>query len=120
MLASVFFVGAVDALKNAPAQVPKAARVTEKVVPLAQTGRTGLPVPTDPVTIVRINAGVQIAAAAALATGRLPRLSSPVLARHAAAHDGRRPPVLAREGPGGARTASGSTSSRASRWWAAC
>lgn len=80
MLASVFFVGAASALKNAPTLAPKASRVTEKVVPLAQRAAPSAPIPTDPVTIVRANAVVQIAAAAALATGRAPRLSSTVLA----------------------------------------
>ncbi len=80
MLASVFFVGAASALKNAPKLAPKASRVTEKVVPLAQRAMPGAPIPTDPVTIVRANAVLQIAAAAALATGRMPRTSSAVLA----------------------------------------
>ena len=80
MLASVFFVGAASALKNAPKLATKASRVTDKVVPLAQRAVPGVPIPTDPVTIVRVNAVVQIAAAAALATGRAPRLSSTVLA----------------------------------------
>ena len=80
MLASTFFVGAVSALKNAPHLAPKASRVTDKVVPLAQRAVPSAPIPTDPVTIVRANAVVQIAAAAALATGRAPRLSSAVLA----------------------------------------
>jgi putative oxidoreductase len=80
MLASVFFVGAANALKNAPNLAPKASRVTEKVVPLAQRAVPSAPIPTDPVTIVRLNAGVQIAAAAALATGRAPRTSSTILA----------------------------------------
>jgi len=80
MLASVFFVGAANALKNAPSLAPKASQVTDKVVPLAQRVAPSVPVPSDPVTIVRINAGVQLAAAAALATGRAPRLSSAVLA----------------------------------------
>jgi putative oxidoreductase len=80
MLASVFFVGAASALKNAPALGSKASAVTDKVVPLAQRVAPSVPVPEDPVTIVRINAGIQIAAAAALATGRAPRISSAVLA----------------------------------------
>jgi uncharacterized membrane protein YphA (DoxX/SURF4 family) len=80
MLASVFFVGAASALKNAPNLAPKASRVTEKVVPLVQRAMPGVPIPTDPVTLVRGNAVVQLAAAAALATGRAPRLSSTVLA----------------------------------------
>ena len=80
MLASVFFVGAASALKNAPKLAAKASRVTEKVVPLVQRAAPGAPIPTDPVTIVRVNAVVQIVAATALATGRAPRLSSTVLA----------------------------------------
>jgi len=80
MLASAFFVGAVGALKNATSLAPKASRVTEKVVPLAQRVAPAVPVPEDPATLVRINAGVQIAAATALATGRLPRISSTILA----------------------------------------
>jgi putative oxidoreductase len=80
MLASAFFVGSASALKNAPTLAPKASRVTEKVVPLVQRAVPGAPIPSDPVTLVRINAGVQLVAAAALATGRVPRLSSTVLA----------------------------------------
>src|SRR3954462_14546795 len=80
MLASAFVVGAASALKNAPKLAPKASRLTEKVVPLAQRAAPSAPIPTDPVTIVRANAVIQIGAAAALATGRLPRLSSTVLA----------------------------------------
>src|SRR3954453_1100849 len=80
MLASAFVVGAASALKNAPKLAPKASRLTEKVVPLAQRAAPSAPIPTDPVTIVRANAVVQIAAATALATGRMPRLSSTVLA----------------------------------------
>ena len=91
MLASVFIVGAASALKNAPKLATKASRVTEKVVPLVQRAAPGAPIPTDPVTIVRVNAVVQIAAASALATGRMPRLSSTVLAMSHAADDGRRP-----------------------------
>jgi uncharacterized membrane protein YphA (DoxX/SURF4 family) len=80
MLASVFIVGAANALKNAPSLATKASRVTDKVVPLVQRAVPSAPVPTDPVTIVRVNAVVQIVAATALATGRAPRLSSTVLA----------------------------------------
>jgi uncharacterized membrane protein YphA (DoxX/SURF4 family) len=80
MLASVFFLGALNALKNAPHLAPKASRVTERIVPLAQKVAPGVPIPTDPATLVRLNAGIQVAAAAALATGHLPRVSSTVLA----------------------------------------
>src|SRR3954452_1139592 len=80
MLASAFVIGAASALKNAPKLAPKASRLTEKVVPLAPRAAPTAPIPTDPVTIVRANSVVQIAAATALATGRMPRLSSTVLA----------------------------------------
>lgn len=78
MLASIFVVGAATALKNAPMSASRAEPVTDRVVPLVK--KTGLPVPEDPETLVKINAGVQIAAALALATGRAPRLSAAVLA----------------------------------------
>jgi uncharacterized membrane protein YphA (DoxX/SURF4 family) len=78
MLASTFFVGAANALKNPSVPAAKAPFVTDKVAPLAK--RVGVPLPEDPVTIVRINAGVQLAAGLTLATGRAPRISAAVLA----------------------------------------
>ena len=78
MLASIFVVGAANALKNSSLPATKAAAVTDKVVPLIK--KTGVPLPEDPETLVKLNAGVQIAAALALATGRAPRLSAAVLA----------------------------------------
>ncbi|HTW14172.1 MAG TPA: DoxX family protein [Nocardioides sp.] len=78
MLASMFLVGAVTALKNAEATATKARNVTDQVVPLAK--RAGIPLPEDPTTLVRLNAGIQLAGALGLATGRAPRLSAAVLA----------------------------------------
>ena len=78
MLASIFIVGAANALKNASLPASKAAPITDKIVPAAK--RAGIPLPENPETLVRINAGVQIAAGLALATGRAPRLSAAVLA----------------------------------------
>src|SRR5437868_7518817 len=78
MLASIFVVGAATALKNASASAAKAAPVTDRVVPLAK--KAGIPIPENPETLVKVNAGVQIAAGLALATGRAPRLSAAVLA----------------------------------------
>ena len=78
MLASIFLVGAAAALKNTSASAGKAAPVADKVVPLVK--KAGVPLPENPETLVRINAGVQVAAALALATGRAPRLSAAVLA----------------------------------------
>ncbi len=78
MLASVFVVGAVNALKTTPQQAAKAAPVTARLVPLVRRAVPQLP--DDPATLVRINAGAQIGAALTLATGRAPRLSAAVLA----------------------------------------
>ncbi len=80
MLASVFVLGGVNALRNAPALAPAAAGVTDKLVPMAKRALPSAPIPTDAVTLVRINAGVQIVSALALATGKAPRLAAGVLA----------------------------------------
>jgi uncharacterized membrane protein YphA (DoxX/SURF4 family) len=80
MLASMFVVGGVNALKNAPKLAPKAAEVSERLVPLVWRAVPSLPIPEDPATLVRLNAAVQVAAGAALATGRAPRLASATLA----------------------------------------
>jgi putative oxidoreductase len=79
MLASIFVVGSINALRNAPALAAKAQPVTDKLVPRLKKA-TGLPIPEDPTTLVRLNAAAQLAAASALATGRAPRLSAAVLA----------------------------------------
>ncbi len=80
MLASMFVVGGVNALKNTEIAAARAKPVTDTVVPLAQKVAPSAPIPTDPKTLVRINAATQIAAGLALATGRLPRLSALTLA----------------------------------------
>ncbi|WP_244929400.1 DoxX family protein [Nocardioides sp. W7] len=78
MLASMFLVGAVTALKNTEATAAKAKSVTDKVVPTIK--KAGIPLPEDPATLVRLNAGLQLAGGLGLATGRAPRLSAAVLA----------------------------------------
>jgi putative oxidoreductase len=80
MLASMFVMGGIDSLRHASAKVPTAEKVTEQVPTLAEKIAPGLPLPTDPATLIRINGGVQVAAGLALATGRLPRLSALALA----------------------------------------
>lgn len=80
MLASMFVVGGVDALRHPSAKVPKAEKVTDQVPTLVARLAPGLPFPSDPVTLVRVNGGVQVLAGLALATGRAPRLSSLALA----------------------------------------
>lgn len=80
MLASMFVAGAITALKNTEQSAARAKKVTDRVVPLLQKAVPSAPIPTDPQTLVRINAGIQLGAAAMLASGKVPRISSAVLA----------------------------------------
>ena len=80
MLASMFVVGGLNAVRNADKLSAAARPVTEKVVPLVQKAVPSVPIPTDPTTLVRINGAAQLLAGLALATGRAPRLSAGVLA----------------------------------------
>ncbi len=78
LLASGIVFGAVNALRNTSVVAPKAAPVAAKIVPLVK--KAGVPLPEDPATLVRINAGVQLAGALALASGRAPRLGAAAIA----------------------------------------
>jgi putative oxidoreductase len=80
LLASAFVVGGVSALKNAPDLAIKAKPVVDRIRPTLEKVVPQIPIPDDTVTLVRVNAVAQILAAAALARGRAPRLSSTVLA----------------------------------------
>ena len=80
MLASMFVVGGLDSFRNPSTKVTRAEKVTDKLPQLLERIAPGVPVPSDPATLVRINGGVQVVAALALATGRAPRLSALVLA----------------------------------------
>jgi putative oxidoreductase len=80
MLASMFVAGGVNALKNTEMAANRAKPVTDTMVPWAQKIAPNAPIPTDPKTLVRVNAATQILAALALATGRAPRLSAFTLA----------------------------------------
>ena len=73
MLASSFVVMGYQVLRNPKPLQPAAAEVG---VPIAET--VGLP--SDPLTLVRINAGVQLGAGVLLALGRFPRAASLALA----------------------------------------
>jgi putative oxidoreductase len=80
MLASMFVLGGVRSLKDAESQAIRAKPITDRVVPLLQRAAPGVPVPTNPVTWVRINGAVNIVGAGMLATGRLPRVAALMLA----------------------------------------
>ncbi len=90
LLASIFLVGPISTLRNSSGAAKKAEPVTDPLVRFLQ--RAGVPITHDPEKLVKINAGVQLAAGLCLATGRLPRLSAAVLATSlvpttVAAHD---------------------------------
>jgi putative oxidoreductase len=80
LLASMFLYGGVNAIRNAEGHGKKAEPVIDKLTELADKVAPQLPIPHDPVTLVRINGAAQLVAGAALATGHLPRTSSAVLA----------------------------------------
>ena len=90
MLTSIFVIGPVKTLQDPKPAAERADRVTRHVV--ATLRKLGLQAPEDPLFWVRLNAGVQLVAAAGLASGRMPRLSAAVLATSlvpttVAAHD---------------------------------
>ena len=78
MLASMFLVGGFAAVRNPDKMAPRASSVTDRLVPLLQKVVPQLP--SDPATLVRLNGGLQLVAAATLATGRAPRSSAAALA----------------------------------------
>jgi putative oxidoreductase len=80
MLASMFVMGGIDSLTNPSPKLPTADKVTGRIPSLVEKYAPGLPVPSDPATLVRINGGMQVLAGLALATGRAPRLSALSLA----------------------------------------
>src|SRR5690349_298656 len=78
MIAAGIIYLAQGALRDPGSRAPAAEKVAEKVVPAAK--RAGVPLPEDTETLVRLNAGVQIAGAVALGTGRAPRLGASLIA----------------------------------------
>ena len=80
MLASTFVYGGINALRNAGALAETAKPVNDEIRSLADKVAPSVPVPSDDVTMVRLNAGVHILAGLGLATGRAPRLSALALA----------------------------------------
>ena len=73
LLAAVFVNSGIDTLRNPQ---PRVARAESLVAKLAQS----LSLPDDTEQIVKVNAGVQVAAGVLLAIGRFPRLAATALA----------------------------------------
>ena len=78
MIAAGIIYLAQGALRKPEPMAPKAASITDKVVPAIR--KAGVPLPEDTETLVRLNAGVQVAGALALGTGRAPRLGAALVA----------------------------------------
>ncbi|WP_239000742.1 DoxX family protein [Jiangella asiatica] len=77
MLATIFIAQGAKNLRDPEPALPAATQFSEQFGPMLQKRVPSLP--SDPATLVRINAGVQLGAGLALATGRFPRLASVVL-----------------------------------------
>ena len=75
LLSSIFVVGGADALRNPPTTAP----VVDAVTPPAAAQVPWLEA-METEQVVRVNAGVQVAAGALLAIGRIPRISALALA----------------------------------------
>ena len=80
MLASMFVVGGVNALRNTEQAAQRAKPITDRFNATVEKLAPHLPLPRDEKNLVRLNAGAQIVAGLAYATGRAPRLSATVLA----------------------------------------
>lgn len=78
LLASIFISGGINALRDAEGHAQAAKPVVDKTV---GERADSLPdsVPTDPVTLVKVDGAVKIAAGTMLALGKLPRLSATLL-----------------------------------------
>lgn len=75
MLASMFIVGGIDAVTKPEPKAELSGDIGTKIAKALP-----VPMPEDPVMLVRINGGVQVAAGLMLATGKMPRLSALALA----------------------------------------
>ena len=80
LLASVFIAAGVDALRNPSARTDQAAHLLEKVPEQVPGGDKVALAAKDPDLVVRVNGAALLGGGLLLATGRLPRLASTVLA----------------------------------------
>lgn len=78
MLATIFIAGGINAMRDAEGHAQAAKPWLDKTVG-QQAGNLPEGVPTDPVTLIQIDAGVKIGAGTLLAMGKFPRLSSMAL-----------------------------------------
>jgi putative oxidoreductase len=78
LIAMSFLGGGVRAMMHPEASVADATPVVDRLAPLVK--RVAPWVPTDPATLVRVNAAVQVAGGVLLASGRAPRVAAAALA----------------------------------------
>jgi putative oxidoreductase len=76
MLGSIFVGTGVLALRNADRLVPQAKPVTDFITPALEAAD----LPTEPLTLIKANAALQVAGGLMLATGRFPRPAAAALA----------------------------------------
>ena len=74
MLASMFLLGGYNAVRNAKVMAPKAQPIADQINNFAPS------LPVSAANLVRLNGAIDLAAGAALASGRVPRLAAFVLA----------------------------------------
>jgi uncharacterized membrane protein YphA (DoxX/SURF4 family) len=79
LIAAIFIAGGIDTLRNVEAKLPQVEPFLRKTVGSIEDS---LPeqVPTDPATLVRLDAAVKVGAGLALAFGKFPRLAAFALA----------------------------------------
>ncbi len=78
MIASSFVWAGVKNLQRPGPQAAKSEPIAERVRPVLE--KSPVPIPTDTKSLVRVNAGIQVAAGAMLALGWFPRAAALVLA----------------------------------------
>lgn len=78
LLATTFISGGVRAMLHPDASVPAATPIVDRIAPRIK--RVAPWAPTDPATLVRVNAGVQVLGGLLLASGKAPRIGAVVLA----------------------------------------
>jgi uncharacterized membrane protein YphA (DoxX/SURF4 family) len=78
MLSAIFITSGVRGLANPETLVPGAKRVTDRITPLLENVDPRLP--TDPHTLIQLNAAAQLVGGLLLATGRATRPAAALLA----------------------------------------
>ena len=76
MLSTMFIAGGINSLKNSDYLARRSEPVTKKLLPLAKSATSSLPISLDEKRLVQFNGALQVVGGAMLATGKSPRLVS--------------------------------------------